>query len=89
MHAKQPSGVKRVLNFSFASHYLLHRYIASTTEASELSSVAHEVNNIHSHLMKQLTLCFQHIGESEPTQTSAIHITQYIIIYSPFKKIMF
>ncbi|KAH8495395.1 hypothetical protein H0E87_018538 [Populus deltoides] len=40
-----------------------HEYIASTTEASELSSVAHDVNNIHSHLMKQLTLCFQHIDE--------------------------
>jgi hypothetical protein len=76
------SRVKRVLNFSFASHYLLHRYIASTTEAWELSSLAHKVNNIHSHLMKQLTLCLQHIGESEPTQTSAIHIKQYIIIFT-------
>lgn len=40
-----------------------HEYIASTTEAWELSSLAHKVNNIHSHLMKQLTLCFQHIDE--------------------------
>eukprot|EP00258_Populus_trichocarpa_P017390 XP_006378256.2 protein SIEVE ELEMENT OCCLUSION B [Populus trichocarpa] len=40
-----------------------HEYIASTTEAWELSSLAHKVNNIHSHLMKQLTLCLQHIDE--------------------------
>ncbi|KAJ4848712.1 hypothetical protein Tsubulata_042471 [Turnera subulata] len=40
-----------------------HEYIASTTEAWELSSLAHKVNNIHSHLMKQLTLCFHHIDE--------------------------
>ena len=40
----------------------LIRYIASTTEAWELSSLAHKVNNIHSHLSKQLSLCHQHIG---------------------------
>lgn len=40
------------------------RYIAATTEAWELSSLAHKVNNIHSHLLKQITLCHQHIGES-------------------------
>jgi phosphopantetheine adenylyltransferase len=40
------------------------RYIASTTEAWELSGLAYKVSNIHSHLVKQLTLCFQHIGES-------------------------
>ncbi|KAB5537485.1 hypothetical protein DKX38_015018 [Salix brachista] len=38
-------------------------YIASTTEAWELSSLAHKVNNIHNHLKKQLTLCFHHIDE--------------------------
>ncbi|KAH8500044.1 hypothetical protein H0E87_015327 [Populus deltoides] len=40
-----------------------HEYIASTTEAWELSSLAYKVSNIHSHLVKQLTLCFQHIDE--------------------------
>ncbi|KAL1804509.1 hypothetical protein DCAR_0936160 [Daucus carota subsp. sativus] len=39
-----------------------HEYIASTTEAWELSSLAHKVNNIHSHLSKQLSLCHQHIA---------------------------
>ncbi|XP_061985496.1 protein SIEVE ELEMENT OCCLUSION B-like [Populus nigra] len=41
-----------------------HEYIASTTEAWELSSLAYKVSNIHSHLVKQLTLCFQHIDEN-------------------------
>lgn len=40
-----------------------HEYIASTTEAWELSSLAHKVSNIHSHLQKQLALCYQHIDE--------------------------
>ncbi|KAM7484165.1 hypothetical protein LguiA_000174 [Lonicera macranthoides] len=40
-----------------------HEYIASTTEAWELSSLAHKVSNIHSHLSKQLALCYQHIDE--------------------------
>ncbi|KAL7171614.1 hypothetical protein ACSBR2_036303 [Camellia fascicularis] len=40
-----------------------HEYIASTTEAWELSSLAHKVNNIHSHLQKQLALCYQYIDE--------------------------
>ncbi|KAM3751857.1 hypothetical protein ACB098_04G143000 [Castanea mollissima] len=40
-----------------------HEYTASTTEAWELSSLAHKVNNIHEHLKKQLTLCYQQIDE--------------------------
>ncbi|KAI7996509.1 Protein SIEVE ELEMENT OCCLUSION B [Camellia lanceoleosa] len=40
-----------------------HKYIASTTEAWELSSLPHMVNNIYSHLQKQLALCYQHIDE--------------------------
>ncbi|KAJ9176285.1 hypothetical protein P3X46_011617 [Hevea brasiliensis] len=40
-----------------------HEYIASTTEAWELSSLAHKVRSIHEHLMKQLTLCYHHIDE--------------------------
>ncbi|KAL5717956.1 hypothetical protein ACHQM5_010904 [Ranunculus cassubicifolius] len=38
-----------------------HEYLTSTTEAWELSSLAHKVNNIHGHLRKQLALCYQHI----------------------------
>ncbi|XP_057949399.1 protein SIEVE ELEMENT OCCLUSION B-like [Malania oleifera] len=40
-----------------------HEYTASTTEAWELSSLAHKVNNIHNHLMNQLIRCYQHIDE--------------------------
>ncbi|KAE8023572.1 hypothetical protein FH972_009250 [Carpinus fangiana] len=40
-----------------------HEYTASTTEAWELSSLAHKVNNIYSHLEKQLNFCYQHIEE--------------------------
>ncbi|EEF47605.1 conserved hypothetical protein [Ricinus communis] len=40
-----------------------HEYMASTTEAWELSSLAHKVRSIHEHLMRQLTLCYHHIDE--------------------------
>ncbi|KAF6176950.1 hypothetical protein GIB67_027750 [Kingdonia uniflora] len=40
-----------------------NEYMSSTTEAWELSSLAHKVNNIHGHLQKQLALCHHHIGE--------------------------
>lgn len=35
------------------------RHISATTEAWELSTLAHKVNNIHEHLKKQLDLCHQ------------------------------
>nr|XP_017224423.1 PREDICTED: protein SIEVE ELEMENT OCCLUSION B-like isoform X3 [Daucus carota subsp. sativus] len=38
-----------------------HECLALTTEAWELNSLAHKVNNIHSHLNKQLSLCHHHI----------------------------
>ncbi|KAK6930924.1 Sieve element occlusion, N-terminal [Dillenia turbinata] len=42
-----------------------HEYIASTTEAWELSSLAHKLNNIHSHLTTQLNHCYRHIDEKK------------------------
>ncbi|GLU03178.1 hypothetical protein SLE2022_203930 [Rubroshorea leprosula] len=42
-----------------------HEHIVSTSEAWELSSLAHKISNIHSHLMKQLRLCYQHIEETK------------------------
>ncbi|KAM0940821.1 putative sieve element occlusion [Dioscorea sansibarensis] len=42
-----------------------HEYISSTTEAWELSSLAHKLNNIHGHLMGQLNFCKQQIGEKK------------------------
>ncbi|RWR97002.1 protein SIEVE ELEMENT OCCLUSION B [Cinnamomum micranthum f. kanehirae] len=38
-----------------------HEYITSTTEAWELSSLAHKVSNIYGHLRNQLIVCHQHI----------------------------
>ncbi|KAM7483127.1 hypothetical protein LguiB_007710 [Lonicera macranthoides] len=40
-----------------------YEHITATTEAWELSSLAHKVRNIHEHLKGQLTLCYQHIDE--------------------------
>ncbi|KAJ7957669.1 Protein SIEVE ELEMENT OCCLUSION B like, partial [Quillaja saponaria] len=47
---------------------MTHEYITSTTEAWELSSLAHKVNNIHSHLKKQLALCYKHIDEKRQNE---------------------
>ncbi|KAJ7945781.1 Protein SIEVE ELEMENT OCCLUSION B [Quillaja saponaria] len=40
---------------------LRNESISSTTEAWELSSLAHKVDNIHNHLRKQLLLCHEYI----------------------------
>ncbi|XP_038693169.1 protein SIEVE ELEMENT OCCLUSION B-like [Tripterygium wilfordii] len=45
-----------------------HEYIASTTEAWELSSLAHKVSNIHKHLMEKLAECYRHIDEKRHTE---------------------
>lgn len=37
--------------------------MTSTTETWELSSLAHKLDNINSHLRKQLTVCRQHLGK--------------------------
>lgn len=55
-----------------------HEYTAATTEAWELSSLAHKVNNIHSHLLKQITLCHQHIEEKR-------HIEAYLTLVRLFE----
>ncbi|KAI3970386.1 hypothetical protein MKX01_024033 [Papaver californicum] len=41
-----------------------HEYLASTTEAWELSSLGHKLSNIHGHLMKQFSVCNQHIEDN-------------------------
>ncbi|TXG56162.1 hypothetical protein EZV62_017475 [Acer yangbiense] len=40
-----------------------HEYIVSTAESWELSSLAHKVNSIHTHLKNQLNLCYKIIDE--------------------------
>ncbi|XP_050224081.1 protein SIEVE ELEMENT OCCLUSION B-like [Mercurialis annua] len=46
-----------------------HEHMVSTTEAWELSSLAHKLSNIHSHLANQLGLCFKHIDERKQMET--------------------
>ncbi|KAI3504563.1 hypothetical protein L1887_26137 [Cichorium endivia] len=41
------------------------RYITATSEAWELSSLAHKVHNIHEHLKSILVLCYQDIEEKQ------------------------
>ncbi|XP_042499000.1 protein SIEVE ELEMENT OCCLUSION B-like isoform X2 [Macadamia integrifolia] len=45
-----------------------HKSIPLTTEASEMSSLAQKVNNIHENLTKQLGLCNQHITEKKQVE---------------------
>ncbi|KAL9246535.1 hypothetical protein vseg_020056 [Gypsophila vaccaria] len=52
------SQVVGLLSMSYES-------VSTTTEAWELSSLAHKVNNIYEHLRKQLDLCYQHIDEKK------------------------
>ncbi|XP_047342635.1 protein SIEVE ELEMENT OCCLUSION B-like [Impatiens glandulifera] len=56
------SQITSLLGMSF-------EYISSTTEAWELSSLAHKVNNIHGHLKSQLGICYQHIDDKKHAET--------------------
>lgn len=42
-----------------------HEHITTTTEAWELSSLAHKISNIHDHLRHNLQLCNHHINENQ------------------------
>eukprot|EP00257_Ricinus_communis_P020329 XP_015579534.1 protein SIEVE ELEMENT OCCLUSION B [Ricinus communis] len=55
---------------------LAHEHIASTTEAWELSSLAHKLSNMQSHLQNQLGLCYKHIDERKHMETyqNLIHL---------------
>ncbi|XP_022736659.1 protein SIEVE ELEMENT OCCLUSION B-like [Durio zibethinus] len=44
---------------------LRQEFVTSTSEAWELSSLAHKVSSIHEHLRKLLHLCYQHIDEKK------------------------
>ncbi|CAN1312886.1 Protein SIEVE ELEMENT OCCLUSION B [Linum perenne] len=65
-----------------------HEYIASTTEAWELSSMAHKVTNIHSHLMKQLTVCYQHIDEKRHIEAFQALIRLFEMVHIDNLKIL-
>ncbi|KAK3183692.1 hypothetical protein Dsin_030978 [Dipteronia sinensis] len=40
-------------------------HMVSTTEAWELSSLAHKLSNMHTHLKTQLAICYKHIDEKK------------------------
>ncbi|CAN0871819.1 Protein SIEVE ELEMENT OCCLUSION B [Linum grandiflorum] len=65
-----------------------HEYITSTTEAWELSSMAHKVTNIHSHLMKQLTVCYQHIDEKRHIEAYQALIRLFEMVHIDNLKIL-
>ncbi|XP_042496824.1 protein SIEVE ELEMENT OCCLUSION B-like [Macadamia integrifolia] len=65
-----------------------HDYIPSTTEAWELSSLAHKVNNIHEHLTKQLTLCYQHIDEKKSIEAYTTLVRLFETIHIDNMKIL-
>lgn len=52
------------------------RYTSWTTESWELSTLAHKVSSIHEHLIQQLIICHQHIGEA--LDKRQLTITRYI-----------
>ncbi|GLU06109.1 hypothetical protein SLE2022_231680 [Rubroshorea leprosula] len=55
------------LDFLFFSGFDLRR-IVSTSEAWELSSLAHKISNICSHLLNEPRLCHQHIEKQKHTE---------------------
>ncbi|KAK9675501.1 hypothetical protein RND81_11G010800 [Saponaria officinalis] len=65
------SQIMGLLSMSYES-------VSTTTEAWELSSLAHKVNNIYEHLRKQLDLCDQHIDEKK-------HIEAYRTLFVLFE----
>ncbi|XP_058092436.1 protein SIEVE ELEMENT OCCLUSION B-like [Magnolia sinica] len=65
-----------------------HEHISSTTEAWELSSLAHKVGNIHGHLRKQLELCHQHIDEKRHIEAYQNLIRLFEMIHIDNMKIL-
>ncbi|KAG5534790.1 hypothetical protein RHGRI_022787 [Rhododendron griersonianum] len=59
-----------------------HEYGTSTMEAWELSTLAHKINNIDEHLMKQLNICNQLIEEKRNKESyeALLHIFEMIHI---------
>ncbi|KAJ9169434.1 hypothetical protein P3X46_017634 [Hevea brasiliensis] len=65
-----------------------HEYTASTTEAWELSSLAHKIRSIHEHLMTQLSLCYHHIDEKRHIEAYQTLIRQFEIVHIENIKIL-
>ncbi|KAF8390539.1 hypothetical protein HHK36_025066 [Tetracentron sinense] len=65
-----------------------HEYISSTTEAWELSSLAHKVSNIHGHLTKQLSMCYQYIKEKRDVEAYQTLVRLFETIHLDNMKIL-
>ncbi|XP_043704887.1 protein SIEVE ELEMENT OCCLUSION B-like [Telopea speciosissima] len=65
-----------------------HEYIPSTSEAWELSSLAHKMKNIHEHLTKQLALCYQYIDEKKHVEAFNTLIRLFETIHIDNHKIL-
>ncbi|XP_074563678.1 protein SIEVE ELEMENT OCCLUSION B-like [Curcuma longa] len=65
-----------------------HEYISATTEAWELSSLAHKLSNIHGHLMKQLELLYRYIGEKKHVEAFQMLLRLFEAVHIDNMKIL-
>ncbi|CAK7328182.1 unnamed protein product [Dovyalis caffra] len=65
-----------------------HEYTISTTEAWELSTLAHKLTNILEHLRKQLATCYQHIDEKRNVEAFQMLVNLFEMIHIDNMKIL-
>ncbi|CAN1312878.1 Protein SIEVE ELEMENT OCCLUSION B [Linum perenne] len=79
-----------VVRCSFSCFSMVSDFTAmkQPEKAWELSSMAHKVTNIHSHLMKQLTVCYQHIDEKRHIEAFQALIRLFEMVHIDNLKIL-
>ncbi|KAF5739583.1 hypothetical protein HS088_TW12G00792 [Tripterygium wilfordii] len=65
-----------------------HEFTVSTQEAWELSTLAHKLNNIHEHLKKQLSICYQHIDEKRNVESFQMLVNLFDMIHIDNMKVL-
>ncbi|GFS39875.1 sieve element occlusion amino-terminus protein [Actinidia rufa] len=65
-----------------------YEHLTSTTEAWELSSLAHKVGNIHGHLRSQLGICYQHIDEKRDAEMYQMLVRTFEMTYPDNSRIL-
>ncbi|XP_074590983.1 protein SIEVE ELEMENT OCCLUSION B-like [Curcuma longa] len=65
-----------------------HEHISATTEAWELSSLAHKLRNIHEHFMKQLELLYRYIGEKKHVEAFQTLVRLFEMVHIDNMKIL-
>ncbi|XAR48123.1 hypothetical protein NMG60_11030840 [Bertholletia excelsa] len=63
-------------------------YLASTTEAWELSSLAYKVSNIHNHLKNKLILCYRQIDEKKHNEAYQYLVKLFEMVHIDNMKII-